>query len=246
MSQEEHVIEWLPAYALGSLDLEERGRVGAHLATCPLCQKELLAYQVVVEQLPLAVPQQTPPSRLRQAILNRVSVQPAGKPESAAAAVRKPTWLERLRQALLLPVPAWGLVALFLLLIGLLAGNLFLLQRNQDLAAGSAGDFQVVRMVGTSAAAAANGWIVISQDGEAGTLIVQDLPPLSDDHQYQLWLVKDGERSSGGVFSVDEKGYASVWVYSHEPLSDYQQFGITIEPYGGSPGPTGSKVLGSL
>jgi anti-sigma-K factor RskA len=46
------------------------------------------------------------------------------------------------------------------------------------------------------------------------------------------------------VFSVDSKGYASIWVYSQAPLIQYQQFGITIEPTGGSLGPTGAKVLG--
>ncbi|RJQ80137.1 MAG: anti-sigma factor [Desulfobacteraceae bacterium] len=33
---------------------------------------------------------------------------------------------------------------------------------------------------------------------------------------------------------------------SPRPLNSYRTFGITIEPRGGSPGPTGSKVLGGL
>jgi anti-sigma-K factor RskA len=60
-----------------------------------------------------------------------------------------------------------------------------------------------------------------------------------------LWLIQDGQRTSGGVFSVSDEGYGSLWISSPEPLATYSAFGITIEPAGGSPGPTGDKVLGS-
>jgi len=33
-------------------------------------------------------------------------------------------------------------------------------------------------------------------------------------------------------------------VQANQPLDTYQSFGITIEPNGGSPAPTGKKVLG--
>jgi anti-sigma-K factor RskA len=87
--------------------------------------------------------------------------------------------------------------------------------------------------------------IVISLEGTHGTLVVDNLPPLEEDQQFQLWLVRDSQRASGGVFSVDEDGYGSVWVSSPEPLASYTGFGITIEPAGGSAGPTGEKVLGN-
>ena len=85
--------------------------------------------------------------------------------------------------------------------------------------------------------------IVMSLDGEYGTLVVDHLPNLEAERQYQLWLVRDGIRTSGGIFSVSEEGYASLIVSSPDPLDSYQAFGITIEPSGGSPGPTGERVL---
>ena len=106
------------------------------------------------------------------------------------------------------------------------------------------GGMQVVAMVGTDAAPAAVGTLVISGDGEYGTLAVDGLAALDPDHQYQLWLIRDGQRTSGGVFSVNPEGYGALWISSPEPLSSYPAFGITIEPEGGSPGPTGDKVLG--
>ena len=71
-----------------------------------------------------------------------------------------------------------------------------------------------------------------------------DLDMLDSASQYQLWLIKDGNRTSGGVFSVLDNSYGVLVVNSSESLSVYDGFGVTIEPAGGSQGPTGSKVLG--
>ena len=77
-------------------------------------------------------------------------------------------------------------------------------------------------------------------------MVVEGLPVLDEDHEYQLWLIRNGQRASGGVFSVDADGYGAMVVSSPEALSNYSAFGITVEPEGGSPGPTGDRVLGSL
>jgi anti-sigma-K factor RskA len=77
-------------------------------------------------------------------------------------------------------------------------------------------------------------------------LVVDHLPPLDPAHQYQLWLIQDGQRTSGAVFSVNPEGYGSVWVSSPQPLANYSAFGVSIEPAGGSLAPTGARVLGSV
>jgi anti-sigma-K factor RskA len=102
-----------------------------------------------------------------------------------------------------------------------------------------------VELQGTDFKPGASGMLVMSRDSEYGVLIVDGLPELIESEQYQLWLIKDGERISGGVFSVNEEGYGSMLVASSAPLSKFNAFGITDEPKGGSPGPTGAKVLGS-
>ncbi len=99
-------------------------------------------------------------------------------------------------------------------------------------------------MTGTTHDPGATGMLVISQDGNLGTLIVDNLPALDSTHQYQLWLIQDNQRASGGVFSVSQDGYGALMVHSTVPLITYSSFGITIEPTGGSPGPTGEKVMG--
>jgi anti-sigma-K factor RskA len=90
----------------------------------------------------------------------------------------------------------------------------------------------------------ATGILVINQEGTLGTLVVNGLTKLDPSQQYQIWLIKDGIRTSGGVFSVFGSGYGYLYIRSPEPLGSYTSFGVTIEPKGGSPGPTGDKVLG--
>jgi anti-sigma-K factor RskA len=103
---------------------------------------------------------------------------------------------------------------------------------------------RVITLTGTASVPGASGLIVASMDGLHGTLVVDNLPVLDKNHAYQLWLIKDGQRTSGGVFSVGPDGYGALWVTAPKPLLDYPNFGVTIEPAGGSPGPTGEKVLG--
>jgi anti-sigma-K factor RskA len=242
MTSEMHVLDWLPAYALGSLDEGENVQVEAHLASCAECRRELEAYRAVVAELPLAVPLREPPARLRQAILEKAGRSAAQRnvPKTATVTRQLPFW-QRFRRSLASPVPTWGLVGALVVVIALLAINVLLLQR---VASSPGNAFRVIPLTGTTFAPQASAWVVMSDDGRAGTLITEWLPPLKPDQQYQLWLMKDGKRSNGGVFSVDDRGYASMWVYTTRPLVDYKQFGVTIEPIGGSQAPTGSKVLG--
>ena len=239
MLNETHAIELLPAYALGSLDAEEATEVAAHLAVCPVCRSELASYQAVADRLALAVPDAVPPAALKQQLLGRLQTPHA----TPAPEARRPWWQALVGRIQSLS-PAWG-VATVTLLVVLVASNLVWWQQsNRHEPAVSANSMQVVAMAGTDAAPDAEGTLVISGDGEYGTLVVDGLPALDQAHQYQLWLIRGEQRTSGGVFSVNEEGYGALLISSEAPLSSYPSFGITIEPAGGSPGPTGDKVLG--
>jgi anti-sigma-K factor RskA len=134
-----------------------------------------------------------------------------------------------------------GLVMILLLSIS----NLLLWQQIRTLSATvQPQKWTIVTLTGTNLALQASGVMVISADGLYGTLVVDDLPLLNENQQYQLWLIQDGTRVSGGVFSVDTEGYASFVVSSPKPLTGYSSFDVTVEPAGGSPSPTGESVLG--
>jgi anti-sigma-K factor RskA len=85
---------------------------------------------------------------------------------------------------------------------------------------------------------------MVFRDQNYGSLAVTHAPLLTEDQQYQIWLIQDGVRTSGGVFSVNEDGYGNLMVSAEQPLDSFQSFGVTIEPLGGSPQPTGEKILG--
>lgn len=241
MVDTEHVTELLPAYALGALDDVEVKEVEEHLKGCAACRRELARYEDVARDLAYAVPRSEPPAELKQRILGEISgtATALAAPDEVAS-----TWWERRLLAVqqFFTGPVWRPV-LLLLLVVLGIGNLALWRRLQQ--AQDAAPFRAVRLAGTENADEATGVIIISEDGAHGALIVQQLPMLGEEHEYQLWLIDNGERTDGGTFSVDEDGYRSHYVSAPRPLGDYEAFGVTIEPAGGSPGPTGPQVLGS-
>jgi anti-sigma-K factor RskA len=233
-----HVIDLIPGYALDCLNEEEKLQVVEHLAQCASCQTELDSYKQIVEEFHLAVPQAEPPAELKQKILQRVQTKrSADKSEFSV-----PAW-QRFWRKMQSSAPVWA-YASFVLVIVLAASNIWMLQRVNHLETTSQADFRVVNLTGTDKAPQATGLLVMSHDGNTGTLVVDNLPILDNAHQYQLWLVKDGKRTSGGVFSVTQDGYGALAINATQPLKEFPAFGITIEPTGGSPGPTGDKVMG--
>ena len=234
MSDDAHVIDSLPAYALGSLDVEEGSQVEAHLLSCWVCRDELNSFQAVADQLSLAAPVASPSPDLKERLIQRVRTRRAA--ERAPVPERRP-WLERL-------LPAWGLASL-LLIIGLVGSNVFLWQRLNQLPTGITSEgMRAVPLSAPVAGSIATGFVLISPDGEDGALVVDGLPPLGENQQYQLWLIRDGKRTSGAVFSTDEKHYGGTRIRAPGSLLQYSAVDITIEPTGGSSQPTGDLVLG--
>lgn len=237
----DHIIEQIPAYALNVIDAEDAENVRHHLVGCAYCQAELEAYELVVDSLPLAASEASPSPLLKDRLLERVAV---SQLDGTAAAEPYPSLWLRISEALrgLTTAPRWQPAALIVIIV-LVASNLLLWRQVNPPEEYSPG-WQQLPLTGSDIAPQASGFITISADGINGTLIVDKLPRLSPEQQYQLWLIQDGERTSGAVFSVDENGYRGIQIDSALPLLDYSSFGITIEPAGGSPGPTGKRVLG--
>ena len=225
------IVNLIPGYALGCLDDDERVLVSEHLADCSECQMELQSYKSTVQQLILAAPAIQPPPALHNRLMKQT---------------------QKLLPARHLPQKSsrnflrWGtpvfIGAGLLLIIILVAGNLLLWRQvNRSVQPNM---LRTIMLTGTQAAPDATGIIVLSLDGEYGTLVVDHLPIHDREHQYQLWLIHDDQRATGGVFSVSDEGYGSIEILSAKPLNFYSAFGISIEPVGGSPDPTGQKILG--
>lgn len=234
MPDDMHVLDLLPAFALGSLDSDEAGRVQEHLLSCLICRNESDAFQDISAQLSFSAPDVAPPPELKDRLMKRVQAT-RPEPRRANQPVTRP-WLERL-------LPAWGWAGL-VVIIALAAVNLLLWQRLGETDIFMApGGMRAVPLSPPDSASRATGFVLVSADGDNGALVVDGLPPLPDDQQYQLWLIRNGERTSGAIFSTDEESYGGMRIRAPQSLLDYSAVGITIEPAGGSPQPTGLQVL---
>jgi anti-sigma factor RsiW len=238
LTHETHVLDLLPAYATGSLEADERQRVEEHLSSCWVCRNESNDFQAVAGELSFAAPAAVPAPHLRDLLMERVESARPAEPERTPQRVPAPPFWERL-------LPAWGLASLILILV-LAVSSFALWQRVNRLEFATApGGMRAVPLSATGSVGGATGFVLISPDGEDGALVVDGLPPLGESQQYQVWLIRDGQRTSGAVFSTDEKYYGGTRIRAPGSLLEYSAVDITIEPAGGSSQPTGEKVLGA-
>lgn len=245
--------ELIPAYVLGALSGDERARVEKHLAECANLSELVTSYGRVADLLPHAATPVQPRAELKYRVL--------------AATVSKKreafTWSSFFPR--FLRSPAFALVAV-LLVVALGVWNIALqnqmaeqkafeqrvlaeLSRQRDfLNVIAYSDEKPKRLQGTEAAAHAAGRLYGAPNENTFALILNDLPPLPPGQVYQVWLIDpEGKRTSGGTFRVDERGRGWLWGRAANALDQYRAVGITIEPLGGSPQPTGVRVvLGDL
>jgi anti-sigma-K factor RskA len=238
------------AYALGTLEPEEARRLEEHVEKCPTCRAQLAADLAVAAALAVAPEQVQPPERLKAGLM-------AAARGQDPAALRPPWWRRLVPSPIRFALGAASFASLAFVVT--LAWALSLQSQVarppapvsvasvpiQDLSGdGYVARADMKRLAGAEAAPDARGWLYVDPAADSALLVAYRLPPLAPDRAYQLWLVKDGQRVSGGVFSVDPEGYGWLKVRAPQALAAYTRAGITVEPLGGSPGPTGARVLG--
>ncbi len=240
MDQDHLVLkENLAAYALGALDAQEISALRAHLQTCDECRAELADYQRVGDGLLLALPPQAPRQALRRNLQKRLS------------APARPTHLR----------PGWSFSQMamaggILLLLGLNIFSVFQVyslrvQQNQVHSQYDTEQTAIAMLAYPSTQS-----IGFEQNGVSGSLLVDKnrdllaifawhLPPPPAGKTYQMWLIDpQGDRTRGGFLIPEaDQPFAMQVIKSPQPLTGFVGFGITIEPLGGSPKPTGEKIL---
>jgi anti-sigma-K factor RskA len=241
MRDDSHVSDLLPGYCLGCLDPDEAARVQRHTADCPSCREELAAMDAVAGRVAVSLPGAEPSRDLEDSLMARIA---AASPHLSPAP--RPTAVARSPAAggarSFLQSPAWGIAAVVLVLV-LGAGNIvqFLRTPAAPRQAGAPGLTTIV-LVGVDTGQGAYGTVVLDTEDNGGVLAMRGLPRLDASHQYQLWLVSGTERRSGGVFSVDKDGYGNLLLTIPKDFRGFTRLGISVEPAGGSPAPTGARV----
>lgn len=238
--------ENIPAYSLGALDADEIVVFESHLATCDECQAELKDYQNIADGLLLAVPPRMPSKSLRSKLLKQLS---PGQKQTISPSAQ----FGRL-------FPTTQFVGTLVLLI-LFVGNLFsilqinalqkqqnaLLERlstEQEAIALLAYPNTQVEVVNANIQDL-TGSVLLDKDTNTAVIFLWNLPELTDDQIYQIWLIDpSGNRISGGLFSSNSLlEYTTAFVQSPVELKTFVRIGVTVEPQGGSDEPTSSPVL---
>ncbi|MBA2503005.1 MAG: anti-sigma factor [Pyrinomonadaceae bacterium] len=100
-----------------------------------------------------------------------------------------------------------------------------------------------VTLAGTKAARGARANLVYDPRTGSVTLDAYNLPPAPPGKAYQLWLIAGGKPVSGGVFTIDERGRATLRGQVSAGGRKPSRFAVTLEQAGGATKPTGDKYL---
>ena len=227
----QQVDELAAGYALGALTPEQREEIDAHLATCGEHSMMLREMRATVGALHHAAPEREPSSDLKARIMAaaRADVAAAAAPTPVPAAV--PLEFSRKSYGWQLPVPfGVAVAAVALLVAGLLAWNVVLqFSKPEETEA-------FVRYMGTEEIHA---FVYYVED--VGVITASGMDPLPESRTYQAWAVIDGKPVSLGLLEVAEDGEGYILLDQH--VTEDEPVFITIEAAGGSPTPTGAKVV---
>ncbi len=228
----------IPAYAFGATDAVETRLVAEHLERCGECRDLLAGYRALSDDMLYTLPGSFAPAGAGARLERQLG-------RSGRPAPRARLW-ERLG-----PQLAWPLVAVALL--ALVLTNVYWSGRIGRLEEQVASQVAAVNAVSPAPAgvlyaddeASHAAGVLYAPNGMGWVLLcVYDMPALPEGMAYQVWLTRNGERDSGGLFRVSPKGYGLLLMQLTQPLAEYEAMGITVEPATGSPGPTSPRIIG--
>jgi anti-sigma-K factor RskA len=230
---ERHPLDDLALYALDALEADETEEIEAHLEMCALCRLELAAHEEALG----ALIEDGPPPELWDAVQSQIRADEVAPINGTAlhpvgpnlAHLDQSARRRGMRRRLALLAAAAAVVAV----VGVGVGT----QLDND----GAGTLAGVSMDGPTVAVLADAHgadvarVVANDDGDV--LVLEKLPPLAAQREYQLWSVDGARPVSLGVLGDghDEAVPLSL------PAST-AKLAISEEPAGGSITPTGTIV----
>lgn len=254
----------LELYVFGQLDAAEMKEVEAKCAQHPDIKAELDAIQGSVSGYASTSARQPDPA-LRDKILSQLDLSDAAEPKvipMGGGGGSSYRWL------------AAASVALFIISAGAnvylynqyqaINGQLAQLQTDKNVLADNnthltkqlntlGNDVSVmsnpsnvkIELAGLPISPAAKALIYWDKERKATYINTSALPPLAEAKQYQLWAIVDGKPVDLGMLPLDKQEATLIRM---KDVGEPQAFAITIEPKGGSPGPTMDQmiVLGKL
>jgi len=257
---ENHIEDLLPFYALDALTRDERELVEAYLAEHPEARARLEGLNRAAAVLPESVSPVEPSPASKSALMARVRADAEARSPSPArsetAPSRRASRFESLWRPLGLALAAIALLWILLLNVqvinlrdriaslneALVAQSNSINQIMQQLPQGTPADAITVSLKGTDVEPQAQGQLIADPTSQSAVLVVTGLPPLEAGKTYQVWLI-GGAPVSAGLLTVDANGQGVLIITYTEAIGSFQSLGISVEPEGGSPQPTGDIVV---
>lgn len=224
----------IPAYALGALSDDERARVETLLASSEAARNELRVYREMLSGMAMLVPARKAPANLTQDFRQRLLAEPTvHKP--VVLPQRRTNRLTLLAAIAAILVVAIGVVGLYRIVVTDTERRAI-----QDILADSSARWtDLAPQPGATGAAGKVSFVRSPQNPKA--VLVAQLPPLPAEKQYQLWLISKAHPDSALVFSPGQ--LEDHWLIDMpDAARTYDAAAITVEPTGGSPGPTTKPV----
>ena len=214
-------------YVLGALEGEDLTAFDRHLDTCSECQAEVeqLAEGLIAMAYADA---ENPPTSLRDDVLAAIASDQA----SGVVELRS----RRSRAWYLIPAFA-AIVALFVTAVAIFSDN----PEDAILAAADAIEIEFTATDAYSGPLPDVAQVVFSDFQGAAVVVFAGLSETPANMTYQLWLIDGDDQASAGTFQPDRNGAAIIRLDGKASFGHI--VGITQEPRGGSPAPTGNVLF---
>jgi anti-sigma-K factor RskA len=260
MTQHADVKANAAAYALGSLDSDERAAFEAHLATCSECAAEVHSFRPVADALARGVPGRTPRPELRDQVLQKFSSGGSIAPIRSRRVTSIQSWMP-LAASLILTAAVAVYAARLQTRVNDLESRLdeAVLQAStaeratadaQRVAAElqssmgvlAAPDLVRIDLAGQPTAPRANARALWSR-ARGMVFAASDLPALPAGRIYQVWVVTAQAPISAGLLMPDPSGGGLTYFMTAPDIPAPTAVAVTLEPAGGVPAPTGQMYL---
>jgi hypothetical protein len=257
--------ERLIDYFNNQLTEKEREEFEIHLMECASCQEELAELEELTMDLPFGVDAVEPPEGMKDRVLSNITNGNSVK-DNAQSSNKTPKVTDINDKKDMPPLKkkkSWykPLIAATLTL-SLVGNGMALIYLNQE-EPDSAGPTEPTEpeqeevsldtlsqkhalqpSEGVSAQATA---LMIEQNNNINLVIqAEDLPPLSGEEAYQVWVLEDGKPYRAGTFVSSEDGSGAVsYVMDYGEEYNFDTIAITKEPNANSQQPQGDILLSS-
>lgn len=250
------VEELLPFYALDALTEKERELVEQYLIEHPEARQQIEEMKYTASVLPLSVSPVAPPRHARERLMARVAADERARSEVKHQPSPRVNRFESFFRTFSLAAAAVAIIWVIVLNIqvvrlrneiaaldsALVAQSNSLNQIIETLPQTTPSQTITVSLKGTNAEPQAQGQLIADPASQSAVLVITGLPALEPGKTYQVWLI-GGAPVSAGLLTVDSNGQGVLIVASQEAIGSFNSLGISVEPEGGSPQPTGEIVV---